>query len=165
KPTRRAPCAIRPPNRVRRANSSSTWIGEKSPVSPAKRATSGSPTVFVTRSTWPSGMAARAAAIGVTPRSATGAAGSGPSPVIVADPPAAVDVEHLARHVARQVRDEEQAPARHVVRLRQPAEGDLLDHRALPLGPGGQVRPGQRRHRDPGPDAVHGDAPRAPLER
>lgn len=45
------------------ANSSSTWIGEKSPVIPANRCTSVSATVLVKLSTWPSGIAASASSI------------------------------------------------------------------------------------------------------
>src|ERR1700704_286124 len=54
-PTIRAPCATRWPRLVCLAYSSSTWFGSRSPVIPAKRYTSDSLTVLVTRVRSPMG--------------------------------------------------------------------------------------------------------------
>src|ERR1700730_34222 len=45
----RAPCATRWPSEVLRQNSSSTWLGSRSPVIPANRYTSDSLTVLLNR--------------------------------------------------------------------------------------------------------------------
>src|SRR5207302_8592165 len=52
KPTRRAPCTIRCPYGVALMYGSSTWLGCRSPVIPANRYTSDSPSVFLNCTRW-----------------------------------------------------------------------------------------------------------------
>src|SRR5215467_14218225 len=128
-----APCATRPPSEVFEAYSSSTWFGSRSPVSPAKRYTSDSLTVFENRVLRPTGTSS------MVRRPVMG------SPPVAARGEAAIHEDSLPGDETCGVGGEERHDVRHVLRLAQPAQRRVRDRRLNALGVLVHICLGQRR--------------------